>query len=51
MRQFLDVEAELGSDREENDDAKAKSIDMNDIEEDEDGMDSDLSGFVDREPL
>ena len=33
MRRFLDDEAELGSDNEENDDGKAKSIDKNDIEE------------------
>ena len=52
MRRFLDEEAELGSDNEEND-GKVKSIDMNDVEEQEkEGDDeSDLSGFVDREPL
>ena len=51
MRRFLDDEAELGSDNEEHDEGRAKSIDENDIEENEDGMDDDLDGFVDREPL
>ena len=51
MRRFLDNEAELGSDHEENDEGKAKSIDMDDIEENEEGLDSDLEGFVDKGAL
>jgi len=39
------VEAELGSDNEDNDD-RAKNIDRNDAEEQEDGLDKDLEGFV-----
>ena len=51
LRRFVDDEAELGSDNEENDD-KAKSIDRNDIEErEDDDLDEDLEGFVDRGPL
>ena len=42
---FFDEEAELGSDDEENDDAK-KIIDKNAADENEDGLDSDLDGFV-----
>ena len=41
----MEEEAELGSDNEDNDDIR-KNIDKNDEEEDENGMDSDLSGFV-----
>lgn len=41
----MEEEAELGSDDEENDDIR-KEIDKNDEEENEDGMDSDLDGFV-----
>jgi hypothetical protein len=45
---MFDDEAELGSDCEEHDNIK-KVIDKdNDLEENEDGMDSDLDGFVDR---
>ena len=51
MRRFVDDEAELGSDNEENDE-RAKAIDKNDIEEREDDEgDHDLEGFVDRGPL
>ena len=51
MRRFVDDEAELGSDNEENDE-RAKAIDRNDIEEREDDEDDrDLEGFVDRGPL
>lgn len=51
LRRFVDDEAELGSDNEENDE-RAKSIDRNDIEEREDDeLDGDLDGFVDRGPL
>ena len=43
---FFEDEAELGSDDENNDDAK-KAINKQDAEENEDGLDSDLDGFVD----
>ena len=43
---FFDDEAELGSDDENKDDTK-KQINKNDIEENEEGLDSDLDGFVD----
>lgn len=46
MSRFIDEEAELGSDNEENDDRR-KKINKDDIEEDEDGYDTDLNGFVD----
>lgn len=45
MRQFLEVEAELGSDNELNDNA-VKRINKDDAEENEDGQDADLQGFV-----
>lgn len=45
MRRFLEVEAELGSDDEENDDIR-KNINRNDEEENDDDLDSDLEGFV-----
>ena len=46
MRKFLEEEAELGSDNEDNDDVR-KMIDKNgDEEEDEEGLDDDLNGFV-----
>ena len=45
MARFLDDEAELGSDDENNDDAR-KRINKNDAEENEDGLDADLEGFV-----
>ena len=45
---FLDQEAELGSDNEENDD-KVKKINKDDAEEDENGLDDSLDGFVDNE--
>ena len=51
MRRFFDDEAELGSDNEVNDECKAKRIDMDDEEENEEGLDAELEGFVDREPL
>lgn len=41
MRQFLEVEAELGSDNEMNDGA-IKNINKDDAEENEDGQDADL---------
>ena len=40
------MEADLGSDNEENDD-RVKNINKDDIEEDEDGLDDSLDGFVD----
>ena len=48
MKRFYEDEAELGSDDEENDD-NIKNIDRNDEEENEEGMDSDLDGFVARD--
>ena len=45
---FLDIEADLGSDNEENDD-KVKKINMDDEEEDENGLDDSLDGFVDHD--
>lgn len=45
MRQFLEMEADLGSDNEENDNA-VKRINKNDAEENEEGLDKDLQGFV-----
>ena len=45
LRKFLDDEADLGSDNEDNDDIR-KDIDANDEEENEDGLDKDLEGFV-----
>ena len=45
LRKFLDDEADLGSDNEDNDDIR-KDIDANDEEENEDDMDRDLDGFV-----
>lgn len=46
-RGFFDEEAELGSDDEEKDDVK-KQINKEDIEENEDGLDSSLDGFVEK---
>ena len=46
-RGFFDEEAELGSDDENNDDVK-KQINKKDVEENEEGLDSDLEGFVDK---
>ena len=43
---FFDNEAELGSDDENKDEIK-KQINKDDAEENEDGLDSDLDGFVD----
>jgi hypothetical protein len=45
LRKFLEEEAELGSDQEENDDVR-KAINHDDEEENEDGLDKDLEGFV-----
>jgi len=46
MRQFFEEEAELGSDNEDNDDVR-KNIDrLGDDEENEEGQDDDLDGFV-----
>ena len=45
MRKYYEDEAELGSDNEENDDVR-KKINRNDAEEADDGLDSDLDGFV-----
>lgn len=46
MRKFVDLEAELGSDDEDHDEGKAKSINSSDRDENEDGLDEDLKGFV-----
>lgn len=43
---FFEDEAELGSD-DENNDAIKKEINKNDVEENEEGLDSDLEGFID----
>ena len=45
---FFEDEAELGSDDEEKGDM-AKSINKDDAEENEDGLDKDLEGFIDRQ--
>ena len=45
MRRFLEEEAELGSDDEENDDVR-KDINRNDEDENDEDLDSDLEGFV-----
>jgi hypothetical protein len=44
LRKFLEIEADLGSDNEDND--VVKVINRNDLEENEDGHDEDLQGFV-----
>lgn len=44
---FFEDEAELGSDDEEHDDVDKKAINRQDIEENEEGLDSDLDGFID----
>lgn len=44
----MDLEADLGSDNEENDD-RVKRINADDFEEDEAGLDDSLDGFVDHE--
>jgi hypothetical protein len=43
---FFEDEAELGSD-DENKDEIRKQIDKNDLEENEEGLDKDLDGFID----
>ena len=45
LKRFLEDEAELGSDDEEKDD-DIKQINREDGEENEDGLDDDLDGFV-----
>lgn len=45
---FMDLEADLGSDNEDNDDV-VKKIDRNDLEEDENDLDDSLDSFVDNE--
>ena len=45
---LFDDEAELGSEDEDHGD-RVKKIDRDDIEENEDGLDEDLEGFIDRE--
>ena len=47
---FMDLEADLGSDNEENDD-RIKQINRGDLEEDENGMDDSLDGFVEHGAL
>lgn len=46
-RQYFEMEAELGSDHEENDHV-VKAINKNDIEEDEEGLDIDDEELIDR---
>ena len=46
---YMDLEADLGSDNEENDD-RVKRIDKDDVEEDENGLDDSLDGFVEHGP-
>lgn len=46
MKKFVDLEAEIGSDDEEHDEGKAKSINSGDHDENEEGLDDDLKGFV-----
>lgn len=46
MRQFLEIEADVGSNDEEHDECAPKKINHNDEEENEDGQDDDLAGFV-----
>ncbi len=45
---FMDLEADLGSDNEDNDDV-VKKIDRNDQEENENDLDDSLDSFVDNE--
>lgn len=45
---MFEDEAELGSDDEDHAD-RVKKIDRDDVEENEDGLDEDLEGFIDRE--
>lgn len=47
MKGFFDEEAGLGSDNEDRDDVE-KVINKNDAEENEEGLDSDLDGFVEK---
>jgi len=48
IKRFLEDEAELGSDNEDNDHLR-KRINKEDQDEKEDGMDTDLEGFVVKE--
>lgn len=45
MRKYVELEADLGSDDEEHD-GVIKSINSDDVEEDEEGQDEDLKDFV-----
>lgn len=47
-RKFFDEEAELGSDDEDKDDVK-KAINKDDLEENEEGLDEELEGFVEKD--
>ena len=47
IKNFFEDEAELGSDDEENDDVRKHIDRLNDDEENEEGLDDDLDGFVD----
>ena len=49
LANFIEDEAELGSDDEEKADLVQKAIDKDDIEENEEGHDQDLEDFIDRE--
>ena len=46
MKKYLEMEAELGSDDEEHDGCEAKRINASDAEENEQGLDKDLEGFI-----
>lgn len=46
MRQFLEMEADIGSNDEDHDECAPKMINADDAEEDEEGQDGDLKGFV-----
>lgn len=46
MRQFLELEADVGSNDEEHDECVVKQINKDDADENEEGQDGDLAGFV-----
>lgn len=48
LANFIEDEAELGSDDEERADFVSKAINRDDVEENEDGHDQDLEDFIDR---
>ena len=46
MRQYLEIEADEGSNDEEHDECAPKKINPDEDDENEDGHDADLAGFV-----